>query len=80
MADVEATFGRTNAVTNPYSGVPPTLPRWHPLNVLWRCLYMGIALYGINYFKAYHALLHSPNVKHEWFKIGLAATVGKSFL
>ena len=81
MTDVEASSRPTpGAVNNPYSNSepPPILHHWHPVNVLRRCIYMGGSLYGLNYFSAYDTLMNSPDVSHEWFKIGLASTVGKS--
>jgi hypothetical protein len=79
--NVDPESNQSNAVNNPYSNPQPTiLPTWHPLNVLWRALYMGVALYGMNYFKAYQTLMYSPKVSHEWFKIGLAASVGTFIL
>jgi hypothetical protein len=38
---------------------------------------MGVSLYGLDYFKTYEKLMKSPDVRHELFKVGLAATVGK---
>jgi hypothetical protein len=74
-ADPES--NQSNAVNNPYSNpIPTILPTWHPLNVMKRILYMGVALYAMNYFNAYQKIMHSPKVSHEWFKIGLAASVG----
>jgi hypothetical protein len=75
--NVDPESNQSNAVNNPYSHPQPTiLPTWHPLNVLKRVFYMGLALYGMNYFEAYQTIMHSPKVSHEWFKIGLAASVG----
>lgn len=81
MADVESTSTtlRPSGVNNPYTSLDPAvMPTWHPLNVLWRLLYLTLALWGLHYFEAYSKLMHDPNIRHEWFKIGLAATVGES--
>ena len=82
--DVEARSQTGNgSVNNPYSSsssVTNVLPTWHPINVLRKCLYMGGSLYGLNYFDAYNTLMKSPNVSHEWFKLGLAASIGFLFL
>ena len=76
MVDVEASSSTSN---NPYSGADPNvLPLYHPINILWRLLYMTIALWGLHHFQAYETIIHSPKIRHEWFKIGLAATVGES--
>lgn len=65
--------------TEPFaSNAPKPLPALHPLNVLKRTLYMGISLWGLHKFDVYHTILHSPDVQHEWFKIGLAGSVGTS--
>lgn len=83
MADVEASTqerpSRSTRVNNPYNEHDPSvLPTWHPINVLHRVLYMGCSLYGLHYFQAYQKLMQDPNISHEWFKVGLAATVGES--
>ena len=48
----------------------------HPTVVLKRITYSGISLYGLHLFKAYELILHSPRIRHEWFKIGLATSIG----
>lgn len=63
------------AVSNPYSGGPPVLPTYHPINVLKRTGYIGGALVGLHKLNALVAILHSPKVSHEWFKIGLAGSL-----
>lgn len=73
--------GGSSNVPNPYSTTssssnPTLLPRYHPLNILRRCLYMGISLYGLHYYETYHTIQHSSHIKHEYFKIGLASTIG----
>lgn len=68
---------RKPGVDNPYSNLPPLLPHWHPINILQRCFYMGVALYGLFYFNTYDKLMKSPDIRHEWFQIGLAATAGE---
>jgi hypothetical protein len=83
MMDPESNQRRrpNNNVNNPYSGPEPNiLPTYHPINVLKRCLYMGISLYGLHHFKAYHSIMHSPNVDHEAFKFGIATTVAILFI
>lgn len=63
---------------NPYSTIagPPVPGLYHPINILKRMIYSGISLFGLYHLNAYQAVLHSPHIRHEWFKIGLAATVG----
>jgi hypothetical protein len=73
MADVEAST--RGSVNNPYQG-PPTLPRWHPVNVLRKSFWMGSSIFGLDYFDTYSTIMTSPNVSHEWFKTGLAASIG----
>ena len=65
-------------VQNPYSNNANQnlLPRYHPLNILRRVLYMGISIYGLQYYDTYHTIQHSSHIRHEWFKIGLASTIG----
>ena len=80
MTDVEADTANNaqrpgGGVQNPYVA-QRMLPPHHPVNIMKRCLYMGVSLYGLHYFAVYHTIIHSPLVRHEWFKIGLAATAG----
>jgi len=63
MVDIEASRTTTS---NPYSsGNPDILPTYHPINVLWRLLYMTLALWGLHHFQAYQKILHDPNIRHE---------------
>jgi hypothetical protein len=82
MTDVEAhsTQRPNNNVNNPYSGNSSMLQgTWHPVNVMYRCFYMGLSLYGMDYFETFQTIMHSPDVRHEWFKMGLALTVRKFY-
>uniref|UniRef100_A0A7S1D8F6 Uncharacterized protein n=1 Tax=Cyclophora tenuis TaxID=216820 RepID=A0A7S1D8F6_CYCTE len=73
MRDVESDKQPLN---NPYS-----LPRDdemspnHPVNVIYRVGVLGGSLYFLHTWSVYDTILHSPNVRHEWFKIGLAASI-----
>jgi len=53
------------------------LPANHPVNILYRVGVMGGSLYGLHELKVFHKVIHSPDVDHQWFKIGLAASIGK---
>jgi hypothetical protein len=68
-------------VDNPYaasSSAPTTSPVLQKIvQNLQRILYMAVSLYGLHHFQAYQAVLRSPHVSHEWFKAGLAATIGR---
>jgi len=75
MTDIE---GRATAPSNPYADNPNVLPAHHPLTILKRLTYMGVSLYGLQHFNAFKVVFQSPHVRHEWFKIGLASTVGAS--
>lgn len=68
-------------VNNPYSsGEPEVLPPLHPINILKRGLYIGGSAWGLHKLGADKAIFHSPQVSHEWFKIGLAGTIAILFL
>lgn len=75
MRDIESDRQPLN---NPYAaGVgPTTLPARHPINILKRCIYMGLSIWGLHKLQVYRTILRSPDVQHEWFKIGLASSVG----
>lgn len=36
---------------------------------------MGGSLYFLDEMNAYHEIMHSPLISHEWFKVGLAASL-----
>lgn len=75
MADIEVNLGRP--VHNPYAGGPDgNLPGDKYFTAMKRLIYVGISLFGLRHFDAYQVVLHSPHVSHEWFKVGLAATIG----
>lgn len=80
MTDVESrpTGGKTPRLNNPYAPgqpLPPMRPHWHPLNVLTRSLWMVGSLWVLHRMSTYDTLLKSPDIRHEWFKIGLAASI-----
>ena len=64
----------------PFSGLPPpnVLPARHPYNIVKRMSYISISLYGLHQMEVWHKIFHSPRVDHQWFKIGLAVSVGMS--
>lgn len=61
-------------VNNPYQG-PPPLPPW--MDTVKRLVYISISAYGLQYFNFFKALLKSPHVRHGWFQVGLACTIGR---
>ena len=78
MTDVETSRpARIQTVPNPYSQVNEGYHRFHPVNLFYRTLWMGGSLYFLDKMKAYHEIMHSPLISHEWFKVGLAASLGK---
>lgn len=54
------------------------LPHNHPVNILYRIGVIGGSLYALHELKVFHKIVMSPDVDHEWFKIGLAATIAIS--
>ncbi|CAJ1943172.1 unnamed protein product [Cylindrotheca closterium] len=81
--DVEASRrqrGRKTPMDNPYSDTAAPLHYWHPMNVLRRGVYIGVSLYGLNYFNAYETIMRDPSVSHEWFKFAIAASVALLFV
>lgn len=76
MTDVETSAPpRTKRPPNPYSQVNEGYHRFHPANLLYRALWMGGSLYFLDKLNAYHQIMHSPLISHEWFKVGLAASL-----
>lgn len=72
--DPESNQATTN---NPYSQVqnPHILPARHPINILKRSGYIGASLSFLHHLGAPSAILRSPQVSHEWVKVGLAGTI-----
>eukprot|EP00984_Skeletonema_dohrnii_P003799 scaffold1310_cov128-Skeletonema_dohrnii-CCMP3373.AAC.2 len=54
---------------------PPGLPPRHPLQLMKRTAIMGGTLYAMHDINLFHNIIHSPEIKHEWFKIGLASSI-----
>eukprot|EP00568_Trieres_chinensis_P001697 CAMPEP_0183302298 /NCGR_PEP_ID=MMETSP0160_2-20130417/8133_1 /TAXON_ID=2839 ORGANISM="Odontella Sinensis, Strain Grunow 1884" /NCGR_SAMPLE_ID=MMETSP0160_2 /ASSEMBLY_ACC=CAM_ASM_000250 /LENGTH=151 /DNA_ID=CAMNT_0025465049 /DNA_START=277 /DNA_END=732 /DNA_ORIENTATION=+ len=52
-----------------------SLPPNHWYYKLKRACILGCSLYVLHDLGAWHAVMRSPDVSHEWFKIGLAASV-----
>ena len=81
MADVEGNAtrpprgGPNTPVENPYAGEP--LPPNELLEKAKRVMYIAISGYGLEHFKFYGVIMRSPHVSREWFKIGLATTIGE---
>ncbi len=38
---------------------------------------MGGSIYFLDRMNAYHEIMHSSHIRHEWFKVGLAASIGE---
>lgn len=78
MSDVESVQPRHRS-NNPYSaGASPIQlrPQFHPLNILKRGLWMGGSLYFLDRMDTYRTIMSSPDIRHQWFKVGLASSVG----
>lgn len=52
-----------------------SLPSRHPVVVLYRLVIIGGSLYGLHTMSVFHDIMRSPKVDHQWFKIGLAASI-----
>lgn len=76
-ADVE----RQPLVNNPYNenGQYASISQM-VFDKLYRSIVMGGSLYFLHTWEVYHTVLRSPKVLHEWFKIGLAASVAILFV
>lgn len=72
--DVESTVPLTRRpVENPYN---QELGPRHPYNIFKRCGIISASLYGLHsHFQVHEKIMHSPLIGHEWFKVGLAASV-----
>ena len=83
MTDVEGVpFLSNNNNNNPYRDNNSRSSsnfnsKYNPVVVFQRLLSICVSIYGLQHFHVYHVLLHSPKIRHEWFKIGLASTIGK---
>ena len=75
-----ASSTRNNRDDNPYADLPPPLPRYHPMAFLPRALWMVSSSYILHLMGVYETVTKSPQVKHEWFKVGLATSTLLLFL
>jgi hypothetical protein len=76
-ADVES-FGRA-AVPNPYRGLGPnhaTTGANMLVDKFKRMLYIGVSGFFLHRMNFWGAIVRSPHVSHEWFKLGVAGTIG----
>jgi hypothetical protein len=69
-------------VTNPYNntnGSPATPPNMSQkvFDRLYRVVVMCGSLYFLHTWTVYATVLRSPKIRHEWLKVGLAASIGK---
>ena len=46
-------------------------------NLAYRIIVIGASLYGLIEYGVFHQIMKGSNVNHGWFKLGLAASVGK---
>eukprot|EP00531_Pseudo-nitzschia_arenysensis_P016054 CAMPEP_0116142316 /NCGR_PEP_ID=MMETSP0329-20121206/14844_1 /TAXON_ID=697910 /ORGANISM="Pseudo-nitzschia arenysensis, Strain B593" /LENGTH=171 /DNA_ID=CAMNT_0003637545 /DNA_START=131 /DNA_END=646 /DNA_ORIENTATION=- len=76
MTDVETSRRQrtNNRPENPYSNADG-YHRYHPANLFWRFVWMGGSIYFLDRMNAYHEIMHSAHISHEWFKVGLAASI-----
>jgi len=76
MTDVESVQPRANRSNNPYADSgSPIRSRWHPINILQRAGWMGGSIYLLHRMNTYKNILTSPDISHQWFKVGLASSV-----
>ena len=65
-------------MNNPYTMQQPVVrSRYHPINILQRGMWMSLSLYILHRMNVYKNVMTSPDISHEWFKIGLATSIGK---
>mmetsp|Transcript_13280 Transcript_13280/g.19536 ORF Transcript_13280/g.19536 Transcript_13280/m.19536 type:complete len:175 (+) Transcript_13280:168-692(+) len=68
---------RQPLVNNPYGGQDVTQSASEKiLNGLYRVVVLFASIYYLHTLEFYATVLRSPKVRHEWFKIGLAASIG----
>lgn len=61
---------------NPYTRGPPSAAE-QVFNKMYRAVIFFGSLYFLHTWEVYATVLRSPKVSHEWFKIGMAASIGK---
>lgn len=69
--DVERAQRKKNAPPVHTSLLPPN----HPFNIFYRVTVIFASLYGLNEFDVFHQIMRGQNVDHQWFKVGLAASI-----
>lgn len=78
MVDVERQkfIGGNNSEARKHKG----LPARHPINLLYRAAVIGGSLYGLHSMSVFHAIMRSPEVDHQWFKVGIAGSIAISMI
>lgn len=62
---------------NPYSGNNAPFNDGDLIAFKLKCvLWMVVGCFFLDRLAFYPAIFHSPHIRHEWFKIGLAGTIG----
>lgn len=75
--DIESTDTQP-LVNNPYSSSSGEQIRTQTLfDKVYRIIVLGGSLYILHIWEVYATVHRSPKVQHEWFKIGLAASIGE---
>jgi hypothetical protein len=69
-------------VSNPYNSnndSPPSMSQM-VFDRLYRVVVMCGSLYFLHTWSVYSTVLRSPKIRHEWLKVGVAASIGKSLV
>jgi len=75
----EESFGRAAVPpANPYAGPGPDM---NASGNIWidrgrRLAYIGVSSWILQRVSFFGAVLHSPHIRHEWFKLGIGTTIG----
>jgi hypothetical protein len=74
-----STVSQPTSIENPYAE-NPRMKRTiadRILSYVKRIFYITLSTYVLHrFFRFYDAIFHSPYISHEWFKVGIALTIG----
>lgn len=73
LRDVE----NTPLVNNPYNSSEGAIRSPSILDKAYRVIVLLGSIYMLHRWGVYGTVHHDPQILHEWFKVGLASSIGK---
>ena len=62
--------------SNPYANTVPDGPAAQLMRQFKSFTYMFVCMYLLHLMEVYHNVLHSSHIRHSWFSMALASSLG----